>query len=126
MANEHGPDGRRKHRSGGLPPGSAHGGVPAARDRSTMADIARRIFGAFDGVTGELVPGPFEDSDMQLSLTMPNGLAVSVLPDVDVPALYELVRMDSFSLLGDKLSSDRVLELLRDAGVAKAQEPAHG
>jgi hypothetical protein len=125
MANEHGPDGRRKHRRGGLAPRIARGG-PAAAGRSTMAEIARRIFSAFDGVSGELVPGPFEDSDMQLSLTTPNGLAVSVLPDVDVPALYELVRMDSFSLLGDKLSSGRVLELLRDAGVAKAQEPAHG
>jgi hypothetical protein len=57
---------------------------------------------------------------MQLALTLPNGLALSVLPDVDVPALYELVRMDVFSLLGDKLSSDRVLEMLRDAVVANA------
>lgn len=125
MANEHRPDGRRKHRRVGLARRIARGDSAATR-RSTMAEIASRIFSAFDGVSGELVPGPFEDSDMQLSLTMPNGLAVSVLPDVDVPALYELVRMDSFSLLGDKLSSDRVLELLRDAGVANAQEPAHG
>jgi len=124
MAKDHGPDGKRKHRRGGL--ACSNGRDPASTSRSTMAEIARRIFSAFDGISGGLVPGPFEDSDMQLSLTMPNGLAVSVLPDVDVPALYELVRMDSFSLLGDKLSSDRVLELLRDAGDANAQEPAHG
>jgi hypothetical protein len=104
----------------------ARGVDRAATNRSTMVEIARRIVSAFEGVKGDLVPGPFEDSDMQLSLTMPNGLAVSVLPDVDVPALYEVVRMDSFGLLGDKLSSDRVLELLRDAAVGNAQVHAHG
>ena len=119
MASDHGSDGRRKYRRNGLASRVAREGSPDA-GRPSMSEIARRIFNAFEGVSGELVPGSFEDSDMQLALTLPNGLALSVLPDVDVPALYELVRMDVFSLLGDKLSSDRVLEMLRDAVVANA------
>lgn len=85
--------------------------------RTNMAEIARRIFSTLSGASGELVPGPFDASDAQLALTLPNGVPVSVLPDIDVPAMYEMVRLDTMILLGDKLTSDGVLDLLkREAG----------
>ena len=87
--------------------------------RTSMAELARRIFSTLSGTSGEIVPGPFEGSDMQLALTLPNGALVSILPDVDVPAMYEIVRLDRMTLVGDKLSSDRVIDLLmEEAGLA--------
>jgi hypothetical protein len=126
MASRPGPDSRQmKQRRRGLASGAGRCSTPST-DLHRMAETARRVFSEIDGVGGELVPGPFEDSDLQWSITLPNGLSVSVLPDVDVPALFEVVRTDRFMLLGDKLSSDRVLDLLRGAGVACAQELADG
>lgn len=126
MASRPGSDSRRNKQSRrGLASCAGRCGAPSTEFHS-MAETARRVFSEIDGCSGELVPGPFEDSDLQLSITLPNGLAVSVLPDIDVPALFEVVRTDRFMLLGDKLSSDRVLELLRDAAVAGAQELADG
>jgi hypothetical protein len=87
--------------------------------RTSMAELARRIFSTLSGTSGEIAPGPFEGSDAQLALTLPNGALVSVLPDVDVPAMYEIVRLDRMTLVGDKLSSDRVIGLLiEEAGLA--------
>ena len=82
--------------------------------RTSMAEIARRIFSTLSGTSGELVPGPFDGSDAQLALTLPNGALVSILPDVDVPAMYEIVRLDTMALVGDKLTSDRVIDLLME------------
>jgi hypothetical protein len=87
--------------------------------RTGMAELARRIFVTLSNTSGELTPGPFDASDAQLVLTMPNGALVSVLPDVDVPAMYEIVRLDTMVLVGDKLTSDRVIDLLMtQAGLA--------
>lgn len=87
--------------------------------RTSMAEIARRIFSTLSGTSGELVPVPFDGSDAQLALTLPNGAPISILPDVDVPAMYEIVRLDAMALVGDKLTSDRVIDLLmEEAGLA--------
>jgi hypothetical protein len=87
--------------------------------RTSMAETARRIFSTLSGTSGELVPVPFDGSDAQLALTLPNGAPISILPDVDVPAMYEIVRLDTMALVGDKLTSDRVIDLLmEEAGLA--------
>lgn len=83
-----------------------------AATNSTMADATRRVFAALSGVAGELIPGPFGDSDLQLSLRLSTDIPISVLPDADVPTLFEVVRLDTSALLADKLTSDRLIEVL--------------
>jgi hypothetical protein len=91
--------------------------------RIGMAELVRRIFTTLSGTSGEFVPGPFDGSDAQLVLTLPNGALFSVLPDVDVPAMYEIVRLETMVLVGDKLTSSRVIDLLMtEAGLAATRE----
>jgi hypothetical protein len=78
-----------------------------------MAEVYQRVsqLGAMDC---ELLPGPFGESDMQLSIGMSNGVQLSVLPDSDVPAMFEVVRLDGPSPeLTDKLSIDAVVDAVR-------------
>ena len=83
-----------------------------------MASIAQRL-ASIGGVNAELLPGPFAGSDMQLVISCLNKTRLSVMPDADVPALYEVVH---FAAAGDKIFD----KLTADAVVTKVSAVAAG
>ncbi len=77
-----------------------------------MAEIAQALAATLaEHADGELVPGPFSGSDLQLCVKLSNGQMCSVLPDADLPALYEVVHFaDAGDQMCDKLTLQGVLE----------------
>jgi hypothetical protein len=69
------------------------------------------------GAEASTVRGPFPDSEQQLSLRLANGISVSVMTDIDTPALYEVVSFDeSMRVLGEKLTLPMTVELIAHLG----------
>jgi hypothetical protein len=72
---------------------------------------------AHRGLFVTLKPGPFQGSDMQISVKTRSGRMLSVMTDTDIPALYEVVDLDAEigqkkSLLGEKLPLAAMTELV--------------
>lgn len=72
------------------------------------------------GINGILLDGPFPDSDRQLVALIndDNQYRISVMPDIDEPALYELVLfhdtdLDKRDVLHDKLTADMVVAIVK-------------
>jgi hypothetical protein len=88
-----------------------------------MAQVTRAVTAALgQSIDGELVPGPFAGSDMQLTVRLANGLQCSVLPDADMSALYEVVSFEAQGdVLHDKLSTQAVVECLARLSAGNAR-----
>ena len=72
---------------------------------------------AHRGIFVRLSPGPFKTSDRQLYVRTVSGRMLSILPDLDTPALFEVVDLDAMlgtrkGLLGDKLPLHSMVELV--------------
>lgn len=98
----------------------------ASLSNTRMAQVAQVVL-ALPDVRGDLLPGPFESSDMQLVIQLRGGGTLSVLPDLDTAALYEAVRYsdenEPTDQLWDKLTLQGVIDLvnkLRADGVGPA------
>lgn len=77
-----------------------------------MAQLAQAVL-ALPGVHGELVPGPFRASELQLLVVVPGAGCLSVLPDLDTAALYEAVLPHAGGdRLWDKLTLQQVIDLV--------------
>jgi hypothetical protein len=77
-----------------------------------MASVAMEI-GKLAGVHSELVSGPFPGSDMQLMVKGSSGVSMSVMPDADMPGLFEIVvYAASGDELRDKLPLAKVVEVV--------------
>jgi len=82
--------------------------------RARMA-LAMQRCSRLEGVRAELLPGVFSGSDLQLILECDGGIRLSILPDADLGALYELVRLDhadGMRLVGEKLSLDALVQTI--------------
>jgi hypothetical protein len=82
--------------------------------RARMA-LAMQRCSRLEGVRAELLPGVFSGSDLQLILECDGGIRLSILPDADLGALYELVRLDhadGMRLVAEKLSLDALVQAI--------------
>ena len=87
-----------------------------AAARAIMAEMLQRIAAA--GFRCDLRPGPLAGSEPQLLISLGNGIELSVMTDVDVVLLFEVLRLDDgvagSRLVGQKMTLDDVVKKVQE------------